>query len=1267
MDVAARDVEAHVALLNEHQYNHDDSDGTTCSSDDEFEYGLEPPVTAADRPIGDLDLERGDGDDVQVKEAVSDIDGETSAAREEEHRHRDAAASETEDEYHFEKTVQVGRFGRFRKDDMRLLRRKTGAAAIQPLGLRDEFKRRRSLGSVIRNANGLNGLGRLPKESVMKISSASKVLNNHYFPPPKEEMGKRKPRTKPWRFRSVLFDVVEDWVLLALLGIIMAICSLSMDVTIDHLQSWHWSIIEYTDHKFNGLANICLTFIVWVFYAVILVSASALFSHYVAQQAIGSGIPEMKTILRGVILKEYLTLRTLISKMVGLTLSLGSGMPIGKEGPFVHVASVVANLLSHMSHSIHGIYANESRSSEMLAAGCAVGVACTFSAPVGGVLFSIEVTSVYFAVRNYWRGFFAAACSATLFRLLRVVFTDTEVTVVAFYQTNFPREAFFPEEMPFFALIGLICGLLSALFIFLQRNMVLFLRRNSCAKRIFQKYWLIYPIVVSFVVATLTYPKGYGQFLAGEKKFSATAKDFFKNCTWTAVNGSGLFCGEEFLTTWTGPYGDFSIFTTLSCFIVTYFLLAALSSTLPVPSGIFGPTFTLGAAIGRIVGELIAAWYPEGLRGPDDLQIYPGVYAVVGAAAFCGGVTHTVSVAVIIFELTGQLLYILPVMIAVLIANAVCSYLQPSIYDSIIKIKHLPYLPDIPHSSSNFHGIRVEQFMTRSVRFLSKASTYQDVQDMLLDHPRLKAFPVVEDTTTMILIGSCSRSKLLRSLEARVGQEARQVEANQRIKTAIEDADRRFKMVDKQRADLRLDGRRPSIPSFHVDKPQEEKPPEQELESRLVAERHAKSVDETNGNLSNGRTNGSSGKDDLEATGRPRLHSATGRFTIVPVSINASLSTNTEPHTEKETGSGQSSPKAKSGHSDGGHDVYHTIGDMLRSVTHFSMGRFGRKHSHSNDYDLAGDERKAWELERLSGRIDLDAIGVDPAPFQLVEHSSLFKIHSLFSLLGLNRAYVTKCGRLVGVVALRDLRIAVEKVQMGQLSSTSPPLYSDLDPTTAADPSKAPKFFAELSKDEEDLRNDVLNPPLEVISRVNTARELDEEHLTAASKPAENSSLPRRRALSVSSDPCLARVVDQEPSAKGERRCVSMDQSNIVPKKSGDNHPEGKLMTIEDEDAILPEFVCGGEDNAPSRARDASPEVEADSSGEDTGVETAPAMLRSRSEPFTAQRSSMRRKLSNSASSASLQRKKSRHVKIVIPAAVSNGEEELGGQSQSSL
>lgn len=66
-----------------------------------------------------------------------------------------------------------------------------------------------------------------------------------------------------------------------------------------------------------------------------------------------------------------------------------------------------------------------------------------------------------------------------------------------------------------------------------------------------------------------------------------------------------------------------------------------------------------------------------------------------GAAALSGAVTHTVSTAVIVFELTGQISHILPVMIAVILANAVAQSLQPSLYDSIIRIKKLPYLPEL--------------------------------------------------------------------------------------------------------------------------------------------------------------------------------------------------------------------------------------------------------------------------------------------------------------------------------------------------------------------------------------------------------------------------------------------------------------------------------------------------------------------------------------------------------------------------------------------
>ena len=72
--------------------------------------------------------------------------------------------------------------------------------------------------------------------------------------------------------------------------------------------------------------------------------------------------------------------------------------------------------------------------------------------------------------------------------------------------------------------------------------------------------------------------------------------------------------------------------------------MTAISVTCPIPSGVFTPVFTMGASIGRLIG-----WIVDGFIGTD----HAGVYALVGAAAVTSSVTHTVSVAVIVFELTG--------------------------------------------------------------------------------------------------------------------------------------------------------------------------------------------------------------------------------------------------------------------------------------------------------------------------------------------------------------------------------------------------------------------------------------------------------------------------------------------------------------------------------------------------------------------------------------------------------------------------------------
>ena len=73
-----------------------------------------------------------------------------------------------------------------------------------------------------------------------------------------------------------------------------------------------------------------------------------------------------------------------------------------------------------------------------------------------GVLFSIEVTATYFAVRNYWRGFFGAVCGAFLFRLSAVWFKDEE-TITALFKTSFSISfPFDPLELIAFAVIGYV-------------------------------------------------------------------------------------------------------------------------------------------------------------------------------------------------------------------------------------------------------------------------------------------------------------------------------------------------------------------------------------------------------------------------------------------------------------------------------------------------------------------------------------------------------------------------------------------------------------------------------------------------------------------------------------------------------------------------------------------------------------------------------------------------------------------------------------------
>uniref|UniRef100_A0A3P9L8N7 Chloride channel protein 2 n=1 Tax=Oryzias latipes TaxID=8090 RepID=A0A3P9L8N7_ORYLA len=721
--------------------------------------------------------------------------------------------------------------------------------------------------------------------------------------------------------KFLISRVGEDWIFLILLGLVMALVSWGMDYCIAIcLEAHKW--------MYGGLdSNVLLQYLAWVTYPVVLITFSAGFTQILAPQAVGSGIPEMKTILRGVVLKEYLTFKTFVAKVIGLTCALGSGMPLGKEGPFVHVASLCAALLCKFMSLFGGIYENESRNIEMLAAACAVGVGCCFAAPIGGVLFSIEVTSTFFAVRNYWRGFFAATFSAFIFRVLAVWNRDEE-TITALFKTRFRLDFPFDlQELPAFAVIGIASGFGGALFVYLNRLIVQFIRTQKTINRFLMKKRLLYPVLVTLIISTLTFPPGFGQFMAGKLTQKESLVTLLDNRTWAKQGIAEEFDYIGHSQAWKHP--QVNVFVTLVLFIVMKFWMSALATTLPVPCGAFMPVFVIGAAFGRLVGESMAAWFPDGINTDGTIYpIVPGGYAVVGAAALSGAVTHTVSTAVIVFELTGQISHILPVMIAVILANAVAQSLQPSLYDSIIRIKKLPYLPELGWGHHEKYNIRVEDIMVRDVRYITLNCTYRDLHNVLLSG-NLKTLALVETAESMILLGSIEHAQLQSLLSQQLGRS------------------RRLEYIREQ-----------------------------------------------------------------AAAEKKRL----------------SMVSNT-----------------------GSEEDCHRVSQEVR----FQVRAHHQRSLKLKCFFFFFFQITEWEEKQLDEQVNFNNCKIDPAPFQLVERTSLHKTHTIFSLLGLDHAYVTSIGRLIGVVSLKELRKAIEGSVTVKGVKVRPPLASFRDSGTSSSESEA--------------------------------------------------------------------------------------------------------------------------------------------------------------------------------------------------------------------
>merc|ERR1719361_2681135 len=222
-----------------------------------------------------------------------------------------------------------------------------------------------------------------------------------------------------------------------------------------------------------------------------------------------------------------------------------------------------------------------------------------------------------------------------------------------------------------------------------------------------------------------------------------------------------------------GP-GVYTALWQLTLALMFKFVITIFTFGIQAPAGLFIPSLAMGAIAGRIVGigmEQIVftyhdrlPWFFEGKCSQNESCITPGLYAMVGAAAVLGGVTRmTVSLVVIMFELTGGVRYIVPLMAASMASKWVGDSLgRQGIYDAHIALNGYPFLDikeEFDHTTLAADVIQPQNNEPLSV--LTQDSMTLGQVEEILDQTDHNGFPVVVSMESQYLVGFVLRRDLL--------------------------------------------------------------------------------------------------------------------------------------------------------------------------------------------------------------------------------------------------------------------------------------------------------------------------------------------------------------------------------------------------------------------------------------------------------------------------------------------------------------------------
>ncbi|KAK3027762.1 hypothetical protein RJ639_042254 [Escallonia herrerae] len=421
-----------------------------------------------------------------------------------------------------------------------------------------------------------------------------------------------------------------------------------------------------------------------------LATVAASLCAFIAPAAAGSGIPEVKAYLNGIDAHSMLAPSTLFVKIFGSIFGVSAGFVVGKEGPMVHTGACIASLLGqggsrkyHLTWKWLKYFKNDRDRRDLITCGAAAGVAAAFvhQLEASYLLLKKQLHAVVAIVlRAFIQYCWTGKCG--LFGQGGLIMYDVSSAAASY---NIP-------DIVAVLLLGVIGGIFGSLYNYLVdkvlRTYSIINERGAAPKVLLVVIISLLTSCCSFglpwfakcipcpTTSTVSCPTVDG---SGNFKLFQCPSGYYNDLASLFLNTNDDSIRNLFSTS---TEKEFHI-STLFIFFAAIYCLGIITYGIAIPSGLFIPVILAGACYGRLVGRLFASI--------SELDM--GLFALLGAASFLGGTMRmTVSLCIILLELTNDLLLLPLVMLVLLVSKTVADCFNKGVYDQIVKLKGLPYL-----------------------------------------------------------------------------------------------------------------------------------------------------------------------------------------------------------------------------------------------------------------------------------------------------------------------------------------------------------------------------------------------------------------------------------------------------------------------------------------------------------------------------------------------------------------------------------------------